>query len=182
MTSQIPDTFIYDGEKYELVALDGEGLITPQDYGMNPEMLHTACYRGFYCTYDITNDGLFLTEMVIGEVEEGYKSIQDIMPTLSNKDSRDYPTYKGLRLLTSFTGKIRLGKDFIRELYVHMGYQKPSAYETLLEFDFEAGKLMSMQNISASNAKKRGNFKKKFETGDIVQIINESFSLDIEIE
>ncbi|NJN13813.1 MAG: hypothetical protein HC815_40425, partial [Richelia sp. RM1_1_1] len=92
MTSQIPDTFIYNGEEYELIALDGEGLITPQDYGMNPEMLHTACYRGFYSTYEITNDGLFLTEMVIGEVEEGYKSIQGIMPTLPNKNSSNYPT------------------------------------------------------------------------------------------
>lgn len=182
MTSQIPDTFIYNGEEYKLIALDGEGLITPQDYGMNPKMLHTACYRGFYSTYDTTNDGLFLTEMVIGKVEEGYKSIQGIMPTLPNKDNRHYPTYKGLRLLTTFTGKIRLGKDFIQELYVHMGYQKASAYETLLEFTFEAGKLVSMQDISASNAKKRGNFKKKFETGDIVQNIDESFSLNIEIE
>ena len=37
MTSQIPDTFIYNGEKCELVALDGEGLITPKDYCMNPK-------------------------------------------------------------------------------------------------------------------------------------------------
>jgi hypothetical protein len=54
MTSQIPDTFLYKGEKYELVGLSGEGLIIPQDYGMQPQMLETACYRGFYSTYEIT--------------------------------------------------------------------------------------------------------------------------------
>jgi hypothetical protein len=182
MTAQIPDTFLYHGEEYELVALDGEGLIIPQDYGMKPDELHTACYRGFYSIYEITNDGLFLTEMVIGEVEEGYKSIQGIMPTLPSKDSYDYPTYKGLRLLTPFTGRIRLGKDFIKDLYIHMGYQKASAYETLLEFTFEAGKLVSTQDKSAENAKNRGAFKKRFETGNLVQSINESFSLDIDIE
>ncbi|MEH1867409.1 MAG: hypothetical protein V7K69_20695 [Nostoc sp.] len=93
MTSQIPDTFLYNAEEYELVALDGERLIT---YGMQPQMLHTACYRGFYSTYEITNDGLFLTEMVIGEVEEGHKSIQGIMPKLPSKESHGYPTYQGL--------------------------------------------------------------------------------------
>jgi hypothetical protein len=31
MTSQIPDTFLYKGEEYELVGLSGEGLVTPQD-------------------------------------------------------------------------------------------------------------------------------------------------------
>jgi hypothetical protein len=182
MTAQIPDTFIYDGEEYELVALDGEGLIIPQDYGMEPEMLHTACYRGFYSTYEITNDGLFLTEMVIGEVEEGHKSIQGIMPKIPSDRFHGYPTYKGLRLLTPFTGRIRLGKDFIKDLYIHMGYQKASAFETLLEFAFEAGKLVSMQDKSADNAKNRGAFKKRFETGNSIQSINESFSLDIDIE
>ena len=182
MTSQIPDTFIYDGEEYELVALDGEGLITPQDYGMNPEMLHTACYRGFYSTYEITKDGLFLKAMVIGQVEEKYKSIQGIMPTLPRRDSYDYPTYKGLRLLTPFTGRIRLGKDLIKDLYVHMGYQKASSYETLLEFTFEQGKLISVQDRSQENAKNRGAFKGRYEDSDLVRKLDESFSLDFNIE
>ncbi len=182
MTAQISDTFLYNGEEYSLVALDGERLITPQDYGMQPAMLHTACYRGFYSTYEIISEALFLIEMTIGEVEEGYQPIQDILPTLPDENSYSYPTYKGLKLLTPFTGKIRLGKDFIQDLYIHMGYQKASAYETLLEFTFDAGKLVSTQDLSASNAKKQGAFKKRFETGESMQSIEESFSLDIEIE
>lgn len=39
-----------------------------------------------------------------------------------------------------------------------------------------------MQNISAENAKKRGAFKERFETGDSVQSIEESFSLNIDRE
>jgi hypothetical protein len=30
------DTFIYKGESYELFESEGEKLIAPQDYGMNP--------------------------------------------------------------------------------------------------------------------------------------------------
>lgn len=182
MTSQIPDTFVYKDEKYELVGLSGESLVTPQDYGMQPQMLHTACYRGFYSTYEITEDGLFLTQMVIGEVEGGHKPIQGIMPKLPPNERHGYPTYQGLKLLTPFTGKIRLAKDFIRELYVHMGYQKGSAYETLLEFSFEAGKLINVQDISVENSQNRGAFKKHFETSEVVQSIKESFSLNIDIE
>lgn len=179
MTSQIPDSFHYNGEQYELVAFDGEKLITPQDYGMNPEMLHTACYRGFYSTYEITNEGLFLKEMTLGEVEEGLKPIQGIMPT---PDRYNEFSYKELNLLTPFTGRIQLGKDLIQELYVHMGYQKPSAYQTLLEFTFAEGKLVSAQDLSLENAQKRGAFKQRFETGNIVQGIEEAFSLDIDLE
>jgi hypothetical protein len=179
VTSQIPDTFVYQGEKYELVGLDGGKLVTPQDYGMNPKMLHTACYRGFYSTYEITNDGLFLTEMVIGEVEEGHKSIQGIMPKLPPQDSHGYPTYQGLRLLTPFIGKLKLGKDFINELYVHMGYQDVTSYETLLEFTFDAGKLVSMENISVENATNRVALQKN---DDFIESIDDSFFTNMELE
>ncbi|MBD2533969.1 hypothetical protein H6G97_32265 [Nostoc flagelliforme FACHB-838] len=63
-----------------------------------------------------------------------------------------------------------------------MGYQKATAYETLLEFTFEVGKLVTMQDISSENAKKRGAFKERFETGNSVRSIEESFSLKIDIE
>lgn len=153
MTSQIPDTFLYEGEEYELVGVDGEKLITPQDYGMNPEMLHTACYRGFYCTYQLTNDGLFLTQMVIGKVEEGYQPIDGIMPKLPSQDSHSELTYQGLKLLTPFTGKLLLGQNCIGEL--SSGYEDATSYQTLLEFTLEAGKLVTMRDISAENAKNR---------------------------
>lgn len=63
-----------------------------------------------------------------------------------------------------------------------MGYQKATAYETLLEFSFEAGKLLSKQNLSVDNATKRGAFKQRYETGDFLQKFEESFSLDIDLE
>lgn len=179
MTAQISDTFIYQEQKYNLVALQGEGLIVPQDYNMQPEMLHTACYRGFYSTYEVTDDGLFLIEMVIGEVKDGYKSIQGIMPYA---DGNRYTTYKGLRLLVPFTGIIRLGKDFINTHSVNMGYQKASAYATLLELTFDAGIIVLIKDLSSSNSKKHGAFKNKFESNNIHNAVRDAFSLDIQIE
>ncbi|MEM4721362.1 MAG: hypothetical protein QXT73_04810 [Candidatus Methanomethylicaceae archaeon] len=43
-----------------------------------------------------------------------------------------------------FIGKLRLAKDFIQELYVHMGFQKPSAYQTVLDLLFEEGYLKKL--------------------------------------
>lgn len=153
MTSQIPDKFIYNGEEYELVGVDGGELITPQDYGMEPEMLHTACYRGFYCKYKLTDDGLFLTEMVIGKVEEGYQPIEGIMPTFPSDGSYSNIIYQGLKLLTPFTGRLLLGKNLIVEL--SSGYEDATSYNTLLEVTLTAGKLVSIQDVSMENAKNR---------------------------
>ncbi|MFP5273687.1 hypothetical protein [Coleofasciculus sp.] len=154
MTAQVPDTFYYNGEKYELVECDGEKFITPQDYGMYPDMLHTACHRGFVSTYEITNEGLFLKEMTIGEVIPRWKPIQGIMP---RDDSWGSYTYEGLNLLTPFTGKIQLGKNLLIDPNAHMGYPPKIAYQTLLEFSFKQGKVTSVYDLSAINAKNRKN-------------------------
>ncbi len=154
MTGQIRDTFLYKGETYFFVALDGEKLIIPEDYNMKPQPWSTGCWRGFYSTYEIINDSLFLKEMVICIVHEDCKPIQGIMPT-----ARDLRVgglcYRDLNLITPFTGRIQVGKDFIDRLYIHAGYQTATAYRTLLEFTFVDGKLISTQDISSENAQKR---------------------------
>jgi hypothetical protein len=40
MTVQIPDTFLYNAEHYALILLNGERLISPEDYGMKPKAWH----------------------------------------------------------------------------------------------------------------------------------------------
>ena len=182
MTSQISDTFIYQGEEYYLVALKGEGLITPQDYGMQPQMLDTACYRGFYSTYEITDNSLFLTKMVIGQVEGEYKPIQGSLPDVPKGNKYGGETYYNLRLFTPFTGTIQLGKNFMREYSVNMGYHKASAYATLLEFSLSNGKIVSVKDLSCENSNQLGAFKNKFKKSNIEKAIADSFSLDIEVE
>lgn len=152
MTAQIPDRFLYNGEQYSFISLDGKKLITPQDYEMKPRIWHTACWRGFYSTYEITNDGLFLKEMTIGHVDGDWKPIQGVMPT---PDKYSGFSYKGLNILTPFTGIIQLGKDFIQSFYVHGGYQQAIGFQTVLELTFAEGKLVSTQDLSSENAQKR---------------------------
>jgi hypothetical protein len=158
MTVQIPDTFLYNGEHYALILLNGERLITPEDYGMKPKAWHTACWQGFYSTYEITNDGLFLKEMTIGKVDGSLKPIQGIMPTPDESSSIDGFSYKGLHIFTKFTGRMLLARDFILDL--RMVYPNPIAYQTLFEVTFAEGKLVSTQDLCSENEQQRQNWYK----------------------
>jgi hypothetical protein len=150
------DTFIYNGKAYELFEPKGEELITPQDYGMNPIGMWSCCWRGFESTYEINCEGLFLTNMTInGEVKEGYKSIGGIEPEI---DNNDIANYKGLRLLTPFTGKLKLGRlhnksmngDFETSFNLEFDDFETGFKLEFIEFVFEAGKLLSIKDLGIS--------------------------------
>jgi hypothetical protein len=47
--------------------------------------------------------------------------------------------YRNIVLPLTFTGELLIGKDFIQEKYIHMGFQPPSSYQTVLELTFVSG-------------------------------------------
>jgi hypothetical protein len=142
------DTFVYNGAEYELFESEGEKLIIPQDYGMNPIGMISCCWRGFESTYEIDRSGLFLTSMTInGEVKEGYKSIGGIEPEVYDDDWSSTASYRNLRLLTPFTGKLKLGKLF--DMFMKDDFETNYNLESI-EFVFEAGKLLSIKDLGTT--------------------------------
>ncbi len=178
MTAQIPDEFIFKGEVYSLIGIRGGTLASPQQFGMQPEMMHTGCYRGFYATYELTEDGLYLRELTLREANERYLPIGEVMPHVSCEEA----TYYNLNELIPFTGQIRLAKDFIEELYVHMGYQKATAFKTVLDITLKNGKVVDIKDRSREMERKRGAFKKRYDSGNMLQMIKDAFSLDMDLE
>ena len=178
MTAQIPDTFLFKGDGYDLIGISGGDLASPEQFGMEPEMLHTACQRGFYATYELTGAGLYLRELTLREKNEQYLPIGKVQPELAGGKA----TYRDLSELVSFTGQIRLAKDFIDELYIHMGYQKPTAFKTVLDIILDNGQVVEIKDRSQEMEKKRGRFKEHYESGSIVQGIDDAFSLAMELE
>jgi hypothetical protein len=61
-------------------------------------------------------------------------------------------------LLYRFTGKIRLAKDLIKDLYIHMGYQKPTAFKTILDITLKDGRVVEINDRSREMEEKRGAF------------------------
>ncbi len=178
MTAQISDTFLYKGQEYFLIGIRGGELVCPEQFGMEPEMIITACYRGFYATYELTEDALYLRTFTLSEKNNKYLPIQGVMPAKNNYQA----TYYGLSLTIPFTGKLRLARDFIEDLYVHMGFQKPSAFRAVLDITLNDGKIIKVNDRSGEAARIRGHFKKRFESEDTVTIIEKAFDLEMEFE
>ncbi|MEM6529110.1 MAG: hypothetical protein AAF653_12505 [Chloroflexota bacterium] len=173
MTAQIPDKVYFNGSEYVLIGHKGENLPTPQDYGLNPIMWSTACYRGYVSTYSVREGGLYLASLHIGRLalDATWHPINGVEPETVyqegySKDpanpgqtiTRHYEygrIYNNLDLPTYFTGGILVGRVFIRELYVHMGFGKPYQYEEVVEFLFHEGTLTETIDHSGRAAKWR---------------------------
>ena len=80
MTAQILDIFIFRGCEFVLVGFAGGHLVEPEDFGMEPDTPYTACWRGFYATYEIIDGEIFLKEMMLREKNGNYKPINHLMP------------------------------------------------------------------------------------------------------
>lgn len=187
MTSQIPDTFLFKGEEFSLVGMTDGDLFIPEELGMLPEMIHTACYRGYFATYELTENGLFIRSLTINDKSGSYPAIGGIKPKFEKYKSGSKlcihsGTYDGLNVSIKFTGKIRLAKDFIKDLYIHMGYQKATSFKTVLDITLKNKWLVKIDDRSQEMEMKRGEFKKYYDAGNMTATIENAFSLDMDLE
>jgi len=184
MTGQIADEFCYNGETYDLVGIDGEGLYTPDDFRIHARAGSTACWRGYQMIYDCIDGELLLDQMNVNT---------DNAPPINGIEPREGEygfshIYENLRLRTHFTGKIRLGKDFISGMYVHMGFQSAESYETVIELDIKNGEIIQESDLSPLMRERRENGKQKPEQppsakdNDVMHWISDRFSQDFKSE
>jgi hypothetical protein len=185
MTAQMPDIFFYQEENFSLIGLKGSDLFNPEDYGIYPIMASTACYRGYVATYHITDKQLILSSLILRSQDKKLKKI-------NNKEAKEEKSifsfnflYENLDLPIEFTGFILLGKDFIDEMYVHMGYQRPIAYKTVIEFQFKDGEIVAINDFSEIIEKLRKEDPTRDERPDYDESTKEwierLFSLDYDI-
>ncbi len=189
MTAQIGDRFLYGGDHYSIVAISNSIQFDPSDYGIKPAACCTACWNGYWCDYRISSEGITLQNLYINSEEDCYPKINGISP--ENDDGKHFKymghhLYKNINIFMEYTGRILAGKDFMREYYIHMGYQRAWAYKVLTEWIFDGGRLVKTVDHSEMAEKLRKElevFKDKKENGkadrDIVQFVQDSFSLDM---
>ncbi len=176
MTAQIPDEFRYDGMVYSLIGIDGEGLYTPQDFGLEPYSTCTACWRGFMMMYDCRDNQLLLVGMEVNS-----KITPDINGVRPVKGSQFFSTsYMDLNLKTQFTGNLLLGRDFINEMYVHMGFQRPMAYREVIEIHVKEGDITQVRDLSEEMERQRNEDPDRGARpeSDVRDWIDDRFSLD----
>ena len=151
----------------------------------------TACWAGYWCEYDISEEGIVLKNLYINSRDNNYPAINGVEAEEDEREKFQYMghhLYKNIGIRMKYTGKILVGKDFLREYYIHMGYQRAWAYQTLVEFIFEDGNLIETVDHSNMAEKLREEIKK--DTGkpkpyteqDIARFVKNSFSLDIDVK
>lgn len=176
MTAQISDDIYFQGKKYGIVSLDSPELLNIdwKKYGIKPTFATTACWAGYWCGFRANKDGVFLTDAYIHcDNDEDYTPIEGILPQpvryrkakVFSADKEKYELipenmghrhYKGLHIRMQYRGKILLGRDFDDRYYVHMGFQDPFAYKTLIELTYDdSGNLADIKDLSDWAAEKR---------------------------
>ena len=191
-TGQIPDVVHYDKKTFSLIGLVGT-LPEPSNFGIEPAGTSTANWRGYYSEYSIIGDQLVLTQLTVNSKSEEYPTINGVEADLEigkecyehegeERCFSDGGVYLDIGLDLSFTGKIRIATDFIDELYVHMGFQKPSAFETVIDLSFEDGLLVGILDRSEDAAEIRGRSQKEYYgQGQIPEdAVRKAFSLEME--
>ena len=208
MTAQIPDKYKYMRKNYSIVAMSDPIGFDPADYGLEPHMSSTACWRGYWCEYHIKNGKLILEKLLMYNSDNNYPDLNGIQVSpqkykksrcISSDDTDNkvrtemIPVNFGHRtylvnMEMNYTGKIVLGAEFMKKYYVHMGFQYPWAYKELKEFDFEDGALVKIIDHSdvAEMIRKKVDedpdvFKEMMDDLD-PDFISRSFSLDTDIK
>jgi hypothetical protein len=166
MTAQIPDIFFYKGKPYELAGISGTSeLFNPAAYDMQPVGTCTACWRGYQCGYAIGDNGqLILRDFSVSlgrskatpGVSQPVPILFGVKPTADReKESWFNVSYKEMSGPIPYTGGLLIADDFIRELYVHMGFHPAWKYRDVHELIFENGLLKSATDRSEQMAQLR---------------------------
>ena len=208
MTAQICDRIEYSDTSYNVAGVNGSGLFNPEEHGVTPMSFSTACWRGYHCDYAVANNTLRLRAVYLGlEMKDAQKAKLGKGPLLYGNvpsrykirgesvnvrtgevshewDSSDYRC-DGLDELVPFTGGLLIGDQFIRELYVHMGFHPAYKYKTVHELVFEAGHLAKATDCSDKMAEFRAMLKDRelqpdprTDRKEVIAWIEQCFSLD----
>lgn len=161
MTAQVFDTIIYHGQPYSLVARTGGRLFDPTEHDLHPVAVSTANWAGHICTYQVTDDRLYLESVTMGLGHDERLAIQrgegielfGVAPVLAEGGYQAW--YEGLHHALPYSGVLTLAIDFIPELYVHMGFHPPWKFRTVIDLMFKAGRLIQETDRSADMAQMR---------------------------
>jgi hypothetical protein len=152
VTAQIPDTVTFNGQRFAVAAVEGIGLFDPARVGIHPEVLSTACWRGFICDYEVVDAMLVLRHLEVG-IGDDPPEIRSVSPSRTELGAWQYD---GLNLTLDFTGRVLIGNgDPSDRPYLHMGFLPAWFFAEVWDLTFDAGRLVGALDRSADVSKVR---------------------------
>ena len=153
MTGQINDKFNYKGTNYDISAIEfPKKFFEISTLGLAPSPCNTACWRGFKADFAINdNKHLVLVHLSTnkGSLEKSAVPKINGKAPISRTDSFGFSLhYKDVNLPLPYSGGVLITNGFIRERYIHMGFQSPLSYKLVIELKFENGLFVSETDLS----------------------------------
>ena len=108
-------------------------------------MMNTACYRGFYCTYDLTDRGFYLAKLTIRTDGDIYPAIHGVCG--SSDSTHGAYVYDGLKIPISYTGTIIIGTRAIARFAEAIGLPDPYSYTKVFQIELQKGRPKSAKEI-----------------------------------
>ena len=151
MTAQIDDAFHLEGMKYSLAGISEGDLFDPALLDIKPVGTCTACWRGYQAVFGIADNRLVLKSLHVNLYTETKPylriegpPINGVVPTDSRRELDWFNNhYDEINYHLEYTGGLLIANDFIRDLYVHMGFAPAWKYKNVRELVFLDGHLKS---------------------------------------
>ena len=144
-----------------MAGVNGQGLFDPLDYDLRPFPRITSCWRGYVCEYRVFSNRFLLNKLKInlgirpwnGDqhefIPEEGPPLNGLKPVFATDTYELFNnTYRELNLHIDFTGGILAADDFIRELYVHMGFHPAWKYKNVIELIISHGDVTETRDVS----------------------------------
>ena len=168
MTAQFNDLFLYRDIEFALAGVSEGNLFDPAQFELHPIAASTACWRRYIAFFALSDSYLILDRLFVNLPGEGTEeqiyakgpSINGIRPLIKQTSFKGglqlfNNHYENLNYRLDYTGGLLLGHEFIRELYVHMGFHPAWKYKTVIELIFENGLLTRQSDRSERMAEFR---------------------------
>jgi len=149
MAAQIPETVVLDGRPYDLCGVKGENrLFNPQDHGVTPIALTSECWRGYMSTYLVADGMLYLDEIEIGldprdPTGHDHLLLSELFGELRLNGFSTPGHYENLGYPIALTGGLLLGRGFIDEPYVCMGFHPAFTFRHVVELALNDGQVVT---------------------------------------
>ena len=114
MTAQTRNKFVYkDG--YSVIRMSRALKFNPEEYGITPYSVCTACWNGYYCEYAIVENQLVLQNLYINAKDDVYPAICGVEVDPEARDYMGHHVYKNLNIPVQENVNILVGTDYAHQ-------------------------------------------------------------------